>query len=224
MAATYVNFAFEQITVDQTANIPIPTGASSGDILLIKFTGSGHVITSAPAGSTKIGSTLTQTNVTQNVYWVEYTGSSISYTIDVLGTPNANIEVTAYTGVDTTSPIDGAQQDTSQGTQTTNHPNIPSITPTVNGCAIAFLMSGEPLGANTGTTSAPFTERNDTEYWGLCYTATYDQTTAAQVTPTLTTTQSQYGAYTVVALAPPVSGDYGKIIDFENRQFIKVIG
>src|SRR3990167_7413837 len=205
MTATFRSATGANITADGTnISAPTPSGTVAGDFLFCWVTGNGHNITAFDADYPQIGARQDGGAFPADMtcFGGVNTGTMPVYSIDVAGTPNANIGVIAVqrSGAGTLA-LDtgtGAPAQSIDGSSSTSHVSD-SVTPNQDNSCICVAFEGYATGGMTGTT-ATFTERRDAEYWGHSYGASLDQTTAAAAACTMTSSANEATCKTMVVI------------------------
>lgn len=198
---SFINATSLDLTSSGDKNIPIPSGTSVGDRLLVQVSGRNHTVNTLPSDWVQIESKVTTTDATQTVITGIYNGSTPVANISIPGSGReANLIVLTFSDADT---VDVSNQfgESSAGTTHITNP----ITPSDDGAMVVALFTGD---ANiiVGEVDAPFTERVDYEYWGHNYAATYAQGTAASISSTMTSSESQAAVCMILALLPAGGG------------------
>lgn len=206
---------------NQTVNKP--TGTVDGDLIIAvveTFAGGTHDLSSAPAGFTQIGTTVTWRTASPDskarVYWKIASGEPATYTFNGnAGTsPNWQVYVSSYSGpVDAATPIN--QFDQTAVTTATNPISGTSITPSVNNCLIVTMCLARQGAALTTDITPPATytlewERADTTFSTRDEAADKLQTSAAAtgaLSWTLAANQSGKSIIYTLAIAPPANDD-----------------
>lgn len=140
-------------TTGTTLVIPAPAGVASGDVLLAAVGVRGSPGITPPSGWTLARSDQVGFTVKQSVYWkVAGSAEPASYTFTFGSSQGASGTIVAYTGVDTSAPVDVAGGQTGDGTAP---PTAPSVTTTTaNDRLVAFfgLAAATGIGAPAGMT------------------------------------------------------------------------
>jgi hypothetical protein len=142
-----------------TVVIPAPSGVLSGDVMIASVAARGNPNFTAPAGWTLIRLDINGFTLRQALYWKVATGSEPpSYTWTLSNSQAAAGGIVAYSGVDTTNPID-VHSGAFSPSGATSSAVAPSVTTTVNGAMIVGFFG---VARNTGVTPpAGMTERFD---------------------------------------------------------------
>ncbi|MFZ5424171.1 MAG: DUF2341 domain-containing protein [Patescibacteria group bacterium] len=204
----YVNSTQSDITASGNKNIPIPSGTSVGDRLIVNVSGNGDglgsylTLNSVPTGWTQIGSTQTYDGASYSVGQIVltgiYDGTTPTMNVSIPNDPDANLIVGAYSNADKVDTYIQNIQTTASTVHTTT-----AITPNVGGGALLVAMWSGGANIITGTaTDGSFTERHDYEYWGHNFLSTYYQSTAAAVQAQMTDDTGEETAYTVMSIYP----------------------
>ena len=130
-----------------TLDLPKPSGVAAGDVLLAQVTYNSTGAITPPAGWSLVRSDVNSTLLRQSVY-VHVAGSSepATYTWTLAAAHGAAGAILAYTGVDTTNPVDVSNGGASHSTAVT----APSMTTTAPGDQLVGFF-----GAKGPTTFAP---------------------------------------------------------------------
>ncbi len=134
-----------------------PAGVVAGDVLLASIDTRGSSVVTAPAGWTLVRMDLNASSLRKSTYVRVATGSEpATYTWTFSGSRLAAAVIHAYSGVDTTTPVDvvGGQVNAS-GTAVT----APSITTTVPNTMLVGFFAKQSSG--TWTPPAGMTERGE---------------------------------------------------------------
>lgn len=197
-------------------SVPKPAGVADNDAMLMEFTidDSGGTVTT-PTGWTYVddivnGGGLFRTYLFRKVAAGEPANYSVSFTVATTGAG----AIVAYSGVNTTTPIDTYAESAPGATAT---PASPSITPSVNDCMIVALFgNSNNNGGDTGTpdSSPAATERVDYSDTGALFIRHYIedflQGAAAAISLDFTNTISRlWTAYTVALKPAGVAGSSG---------------
>lgn len=154
-------------------------------------------------------------------------GEPATYTITGSLPAYMTATATRFSGVDTVAPLN-AFATASNGNTVSGHPNTPAVTTTRDECLILSIATYNGIGAVTPP--AGYTEvyeyKSGTTNRPSIILATLAQAVAGAEDPggmTLSTGGTWVGA--TMALAPPGSapppvGDYGKIIDLDERKIV----
>ncbi|MEM8925703.1 MAG: PKD domain-containing protein, partial [Actinomycetota bacterium] len=137
-----VDTASGSYTSGSTIDLPLPSGAAPGDLLLaqIAYNATGGGIITPPSGWTLLDETGGN-GITQAVYWrVEPIDGPLfhSFTLSSGATDTAAGAITAYDGVDTTSPIHAVAGQTNAAAAAVI---APEVTTTVPGATLVALFA-----------------------------------------------------------------------------------
>ena len=148
-----------------SAVVSVPTGTTTGDVMMLYLECDGNNGYQAPAGFTQVyANQSVGSHVSSVHYRVIQAGDPASYTVSTGGTnERGNIYFITYRGVDTITPVITSSRNTGSSSTTAN---FTSITPAVNDCrVIAFLGTESGNAGNPFTSSWPtnFTEVSDNE-------------------------------------------------------------
>ena len=148
-----------------SAVVSVPTGTTTGDVMMLYLECDGNSGYQAPAGFTQVyANQSVGSHVSSVHYRVIQAGDPASYTVSTGGTnERGNIYFITYRGVDTITPVITSSRNTGSSSTTAN---FTSITPAVNDCrVIAFLGTESGNAGNPFTSSWPtnFTEVSDNE-------------------------------------------------------------
>lgn len=143
-----------------TFTVPKPTGLAVGDFMLASVITNGVGI-NLPSGWTDLYS-FTAINPNQRVFYkvadsTDAAASDFAFTLSAATYGSA--EIGAYTGVDTTTPIDSTMSTVESSTNTTTF-TVPSATVVTTG---AVLVGG--AGGNTGVSSSSWTLPSNPGAW-----------------------------------------------------------
>ena len=157
-----------------------------------------------------------------------------TYTFSFSTGERAQVGITVYRGVNTTTAIDSSNEN-STGTDGTSA-TFTSLTPTENNCAVICLVGTEEGGKNFSSWPTTIVERNDNVNGppgtgSASASGGYGdviQTTAAAVSGTVTISSATSWATHVIALAPQVGPvitdvDTDEII-FDGQQNVTITG
>jgi hypothetical protein len=132
--------------------IPKPTGTVQGDVIVAAITISGNITFTPPSGWTSIQSGVTAGNeITTQSWWLAAGASepsSYTWSWTTFGAQLATGTMAAYSGVDTSTPIDASGKSVNNTASTTV--NAPSVTTTHANDQLVLV-----LGANTSTSLNP---------------------------------------------------------------------
>lgn len=193
--------------------VPVPAGVVDNDqMFLVCTTDSVHVILNVPTGWTQLGTT--QDNGVDNsvsLFRRKAASEPASYTLNAPGNffvavNSGKCGIVAYSGVDTTTPVDATAGVVQAATASaTNHNGI-AITPSANNEMVVHFSGEDPAAGQSGTadTSPAATERLDgiNGTVGYLFVQDFLQGTAAAVTLSYVTTQNDTGSEFEIALAP----------------------
>lgn len=215
MAPAYRSITAQNTSGSGTITINKPSGVVDGDLLIGFFTeDSGASRVTAPGGWAAItgtgigasGEIVVGASAVLQCFYKVASGEGASWGFTPGGTYTGVSGVIAYSGVDTTTPIDVAAGATPA--TGTSHASA-SITPSVSGCMLVGIWSIDSnAGTNTWST-ADMTERLDQTSPSTQFVSTsihdliYNSTSA--VSKTATFTASDNAAVLLVALRPAAS-------------------
>ncbi|PRY49317.1 hypothetical protein LY71_10693 [Geodermatophilus tzadiensis] len=139
-------------TGTEVLTLPVPAGTAAGDLLVVHIT---HNWTGAPF-STPAGWTHVRTDSSGNaiisaLYWKKAAGeSSATFSFPTGSSVRMGGALAAYTGADTTTPVDAHTGQAGTGTTATT----PAVTTATAGTLVLRLIShaAQPSPAPTGTT------------------------------------------------------------------------
>ena len=186
-----------------------PSGTLAGDVMLASLDVRGTSTVTAPAGWTLVRTDTFTSSLRMHVYWRLATGSDpATWTWTFSGSRLAVGVIHAYSGVNTTTPIDasGGQAAASSSTTAT----APSITTTVaNTMLVSFFAN---MSNSTWTPPAGFVERAD--LIGTSSSQTTSMMSADVLRPAVgatgtavaTATMSSGNAAQLIALRPAAGG------------------
>lgn len=193
---------------DNSLNGIEPTGAASGDLIIMMFyTAFSSAAVTGPASWTEVvdvdgGNAFNQ----MAAYWIVRGGSAPSYTMTGGGGSSSGIHTFAITGADTTTPMDATP---TTGTKTGTNPDSPSIT-TVTADTLIVTMVGDDAAAGTITVPSGFTGTTTTSGTKAAYKA--QAATGATGTFAWTcSTSTDWGAITI-AVRPAGGGGGGATV------------
>lgn len=209
-APTLRTFNVTQSSGTSTINANAPSGARAGD-LLVAFIGtaraSGTPVSFTPPSGWTNKYTVSQLNGTPrydaHVWYKIATASEPSiYTFTANQTVSYSIVVSAYQGVDTTTPFDVAAYTQDDGVATTVH-NTPAITTTgTNRLLVAALMDD---GSNPVNAGSGYVSNGNAPLAGTTSTYVFSNTAATVGTYSTTLTGSRTTAVAfpfILALKP----------------------
>ncbi|SFP21913.1 hypothetical protein SAMN05660464_2553 [Geodermatophilus dictyosporus] len=140
-------------TGTETLTLPVPTGTVAGDLLLVHIA---HSWTGAPfttpAGWTHVRTDNSANTIVSALYWKKAATGEASATFSY--PPGSSVKMggamAAYTGADTTTPVDDHSGQVGTGTSATT----PAVTTATAGTLVLRLIShaAQPHPAPTGTT------------------------------------------------------------------------
>ena len=166
-----------------------PAAAQAGDVLIAQVTAaSSTVAITPPAGWTAIDTTTSGTSVKDGAYWhVAATNDPTSWAWTFNASVKASGGISAYSGVQTTAPIDAtAVTATGSGTAIT----APSVTTTKNNSIVITTF-----GTRTGTTITPAAGTAER----------YDSSSTGQSVATRTTSELSDRAQTTAGASGPTT-------------------
>jgi hypothetical protein len=168
-------------TASTTLSVNRPAGVVAGDVLLatVGVAGTGQV--STPSGWTIVRSTGAQDpGGVRQVSFYRVAGSSEPASYSFAGTtPGMGGGITAYTGVDTSAPIDASGEAVGPG----GDANAPSVTTTRAGAAVVVASTHRGDGETNLTQPPGTTQRWVFEYSGGNLAADFPQPTAGTTSP-----------------------------------------
>lgn len=223
MAITVGNSATNYVySSPPSIQVNAPAGCSDGDILLVFMVTNGASLPSItdPANWTTVGTDRTEDtyyHVRYHVAWKEFQTGETSYTWTLTNAATAEATIIAFTGVDTTTPINA-----NNGTANVWSANlsVSQITTTVDNCMV-ILFSGNYMYSGITWSAQQLGGSNMTEAFDNPNTyngsaGAYLEKTSAGATGAGTATASAscdcYGGF-LLALAPIVAGVTGVILD-----------
>lgn len=217
VAPSYVASSSASNTGSGTTTLSVgkPTGVSEGHFLLagIAVTGGSTPTITPPAGWTLVTRTNNGTNLAVATYshWVG-AADPTSWTWTFGSSVRATGGIVAWSGVDTTTPIDVSGGQTGSDTASPYRPLAPSVTTTVARTGLAgfyALANGTTFSANSMLTERVDT-RNSNGSGPSLQIATGTRTTAG-ATGTSSATAGLGGSYAAqhVALRPSAAATYG---------------
>ena len=199
--------------------VPKPTGTASGDVLIaiVGAIGSSVTFSDTTGGWTLIGSETTNSNINLSAYWRVAGGSEPStYTF----TPSAGVKgfgcIVAYTGADTTNPIDSSAHNTVTSSATVT----PADTISSSNCWLLVAAIGRHTAAGAGARTWSDSDGSDASRYshgtnagsGFDFTGgVFDSNralTSGSASRTLTTSTSTENAasWWAIAIKPAASG------------------
>ena len=214
MAITRVGHTAASTNNVPSAVVSVPSGTTTGDVMMLYLECDGTNGYQAPAGFTQVyPNQIVGTHASSVHYRVIQAGDPSSYTVGTAGSnERGNIYFITYRDVDTVSPVITSSRNTGSSSSTAN---FTSITPAVDDCrVIAFLGTESGNNSNPFTSNWPtnFTEVSDNENGppgtgtgssGAAF-ADSQQTSATLCSGsvTISTGSTQY-VTTFIALQPP---------------------
>ncbi|MGB8226767.1 MAG: LamG domain-containing protein [Sedimentisphaerales bacterium] len=140
----YMGFTEAKAPVDTNTSIavPIPTGTSSGDLLIAAVAADGNPTISTPAGWTLINQGANGSAVTLGAWWKIAGASESAPNFTWTGGQQAYGWMMRFTGHNSTNPIDACS--TADSTSAT--PTSPAVTTTVANCLILRLGAFDDSG------------------------------------------------------------------------------
>jgi len=214
MAIARVGYTATSTNNVPSANVAVPAGATTGDLIMLYLECDGNSGYNPPSGFTQVYANTIVGSHTSSVHRrVIQAGDPSSYTISTGGSnERGNIYLMVYSGVDTTTPVITSSR-ASGGSSTTA--NFSGILPAADDCrVIAFLGTESGNNGNPFTSNWPtnFTEISDNENGppgtgggssGAAF-AESQQTSATTCSGsvTISTGNTQY-VTTFIALQPP---------------------
>ncbi|MFJ5696813.1 PKD domain-containing protein, partial [Arthrobacter sp. NPDC093139] len=168
-------------TATTTVSLPAPTGRAAGDVLVASFTADKNPTVAVPAGWTAITSGLSIGTGARVFAYYRVVGSAdpASYTWTLSTAVKWGGGITAYTGVNTTTPLDSTVATAVNSSFTATSIAVGSITTASNG---ALLIGGLGFDSSSPAATAP---TGWTERW---------ETTGGQVAEQADRTQATAGA------------------------------
>jgi hypothetical protein len=134
--------------------IPAPSGVQAGDVMIACIAARGNPNLTAPAGWTLVRLDMNGFTLRQGIYWKVATASEpASYTWVLSNAQAASGGIIAYSGVNTSNPIDVSSAAISSVTGTAA--TAPSITTTVNGAMVIGFFGAarnSPINPPSGMT------------------------------------------------------------------------
>ena len=158
MAITRVGHTAASTNNVPSAVVSVPSGTTTGDVMMLYLECDGTNGYQAPAGFTQVyPNQIVGTHASSVHYRVIQAGDPSSYTVGTAGSnERGNIYFITYRDVDTVSPVITSSRNTGSSSSTAN---FTSITPAVDDCrVIAFL------GTESGNNSNPFTSNWPTNF------------------------------------------------------------
>ncbi|MFJ5696812.1 PKD domain-containing protein, partial [Arthrobacter sp. NPDC093139] len=168
-------------TVTTTVSLPAPTGRAAGDVLVASFTADKNPTLAVPAGWTAITGGLSIGTGARVFAYYRVVGSAdpASYTWTLSTAVKWGGGITAYTGVNTTTPLDSTVATAVNSSFSATSIAVGSITTASNG---ALLIGGLGFDSSSPAATAP---TGWTERW---------ETTGGQVAEQADRTQATAGA------------------------------
>ncbi|MBN3498321.1 discoidin domain-containing protein [Arthrobacter pascens] len=150
-------------TATTTVSLPAPAGITAGDVLVASFTADKNPTAAVPAGWTAITNGLSISSGARVFAYYRVAGSSdpATYTWTLSTAVKWGGGITAYTGVNTTTPLDSAVATAVNTTYTATSIAVPGVTTASNG---ALLIGGLGFDSSSPAATAPtgWTERWET--------------------------------------------------------------
>jgi PKD repeat protein len=150
-------------TATTTVSLPAPAGRAAGDVLVASFTADKNPTVAVPAGWTAITSGLSIGSGARVFAYYRVVGSSdpATYTWTLSTAVKWGGGITAYTGVNTTTPLDSTVATAVNATFSATSIAVGSITTASNG---ALLIGGLGFDSSSPAATAPtgWTERWET--------------------------------------------------------------
>ena len=150
-------------TATTTVSLPAPTGRTAGDVLVASFTADKNPAATVPAGWTAITNGLSIGSGARVFAYYRVVGSSDpgTYTWTLSTAVKWGGGITAYTGVNTTTPLDSTVATAVNATFSATSIAVPGVTTASNG---ALLIGGLGFDSSTPAATAPtgWTERFET--------------------------------------------------------------
>jgi PKD repeat protein len=150
-------------TTTTTVSLPAPTGRVAGDVLVASFTADRNPTVAVPAGWTAIVSGLSISTGARVFAYYRVVGSSdpATYTWTLSTAVKWGGGITAYTGVNTTTPLDSTVATATNTTYSATSIAVGSVTTASNG---AMLIGGLGFDSSNPAATAPtgWTERWET--------------------------------------------------------------
>jgi type IV pilus modification protein PilV len=206
-----------QASSANTLAISAPSGVLTGDLLVATVVVNQNTGLTAPSGWTLIRDTLNGTVIEQaSFYHVAVAGEPASYSFGTANAANRNLigGITAFSGVDTSAPIDvsGAATGASGNAQS------PNLTTTYTNDRLINPVSARSVAAGTTATPAStFTERWDRVLSALLgESADASQATAGATGAKTATFSSGNGGWIsqLIALKPNANGSNGISVNY----------
>jgi PKD repeat protein len=195
-------------TVTTTVSLPAPEGRIAGDVLVASFTADKNPTVAVPAGWTAITSGLSISSGARAFAYYRVVGSSdpATYTWTLSTAVKWGGGITAYSGVNTTTPLDSAVATAVNTTYTATSIAVPGVTTASNG---ALLIGGLGFDSSSPAATPPtgWTERFETSGGQVAEQADRIQATAgATGSATWTFSTAKAVAAWRTALKPAGSG------------------
>jgi PKD repeat protein len=166
-------------TATTTVSLPAPTGRAAGDVLVASFTADKNPTVAVPAGWTAITNGLNIGSGARVFAYYRVVGSSdpATYTWTLSTAVKWGGGITAYTGVNTTTPLDSTVATAVNATFSATSIAVPGVTTASNG---AMLIGGLGFDSSTTAATAPtgWTERFETSGGQVAEQADRTQATA----------------------------------------------
>ena len=134
-----MTIAFRSAANAASTTCNAPSSVASGDILVAWVLDEGNHTITPPSGWTQIDNFLlsSSTVIRQAAFWKLAGGSEPStYTWTITGSTYTEVDIAAYTGVDTSTPINAHVTASQDGSSSA--PTVPNITTTVANCVLAM--------------------------------------------------------------------------------------
>jgi hypothetical protein len=175
----------------------------AGDVLVLILSargGTGVTGVSAPAGFNSVRRDNRGTSTAVQVWTKTASSESGTYTVSWTGSNNANLAILAYSGVDTSAPVDVSGSTGGASTANPATPDVTTVTPNTMLLAIISVGSGGTWtapGTMTERVDAPSTAASNNQTLGV-----FEEVIAATgATGTRTATVSTAGQYVATAIA-----------------------
>ncbi|GAA1253586.1 phytase [Arthrobacter pascens] len=166
-------------TVTTTVALPAPAGRAAGDVLVASFTADKNPTAAVPAGWTAITNGLSIGSGARAFAYYRVAGASdpATYTWTLSTAVKWGGGITAYTGVNTSTPLDSTVATAVNATFSATSIAVPSVTTTRNG---ALLIGGFGFDSSSPAATPPagWTERWETSGGQVAQQADRTQPTA----------------------------------------------
>ena len=149
-----------------------PAGESAGDVLIAAIQANTSGAITAPSGWTLVGSTTTGSDVTASFVKVAGSNEPSSYSWTASLPANGSIAILDYTGIDTTSPVNGWAGNSGSGTAVA--PSVATTATTISVILVSWDSNSLSLLPNT---PQGFTQR----WWLHSFDWTYGADNLTQV-------------------------------------------